>query len=51
MLYLIIITGAVIILGFGVLTKLWYLVWIVGVVSAVIAAVAMSIHLEEKTRE
>lgn len=51
MLYLIILTGAVILLGFGVLTKLWYLVWIVGVVSAVIAAVAMSIHLDDKMKD
>lgn len=51
MLYLIILTGAVILLGFGVLTKLWYLVWIVGVVSAVIASVAMSIHLDDKMKD
>lgn len=51
MLYLIIITGAIIVLGFGIMTKLWYLVWIVGVVGAVISAVAMSIHLDDKIKE
>lgn len=51
MLYLIIIAGAIIVLGFGVVTKIWYLVWIVGVVSAVIAAVAMSIHLDDKMKD